>query len=392
VNYWMTRGGAVVAGAIAAAGIYAGCDGSTAQSPPGNGADAAVAGGDAAPDAGDATMGGGDAGEPGDADANRGDGTLGSSDAAEGGDSGAGDGPPVDASNSSPESASDVAVGGDASEDASDAPADATSPDGATFDAADAAEAGPLCSADANACTGTLACCSGACIDTRLDPNNCGACGNACGSSSFCTGTSCVQAVIANLCDNPRATLVFDPYTVDNQATLAAGGALMATCMLDGGVAQVTESDAGDGPSWRPSTGVGDTYVAFGGSYGQHGVAYLDENGLTSLYLVGDGTTGWFNNRRNLTTVVTAAGSSLSAHHDYFFLQVTVEPTTGTLSLMGVGMLGPGTAAAGYYASAVVLPAYSSYPDSWYAYEWTDTNGDSIANAGDTFTLIAHGR
>ena len=90
--------------------------------------------------------------------------------------------------------------------------------------------------------------------------------------------------------------------------------------------------------------------------------------------------------------VVTTLVSNLSIHHDYFFVQVTVEPTTGTLELMGVGILAPGTQAAGYLLSAVIVPSYATYTDAWYVYEWTDTNSDSMAGAGDTFTLVAHGK
>jgi hypothetical protein len=43
-------------------------------------------------------------------------------------------------------------------------------------------------------------------------------------------------------------------------------------------------------------------------------------------------------------------------------------------------------------SSAVVFPNYAAYTDAWYVYEWTDTNDDGIADAGDTFTLIAHGK
>jgi hypothetical protein len=344
----------------------------TSASTPDGATDASDGG--AGPDGSDATAA--EAGDAGDAGSG--------SDAGDGGN----------AADADAGTTSDGAIdGGDAASDASDAGSapDADAGD-ASFDGSDGAEAGPPCDPDASACSSGLTCCSGTCVDTSLDPRNCGSCGNACGSASFCTGTACVPAVLANICDNPRATVVLDPFIGDNQASLAVGSAVLSTCMIDAGVPQVYESDAGDvGTTWRPSTGVGNTYIACGGAYGQHGVSYLDDNGLTSLYLITDGTTAWFDDRNTLLAVVTTPVSSLTAHHDFFFLQVTVEPTTGTLSLMGVGILGPGTAAAGYYASAVVIPAYATYTDAWYAYEWTDTNGDSIANAGDTFTLVAQG-
>ncbi|MGH7439513.1 MAG: hypothetical protein ACRENE_27810 [Polyangiaceae bacterium] len=267
-----------------------------------------------------------------------------------------------------------------------------SSRDAGAVAASDTVEAGPPCDPQASTCSARLSCCSRVCVDTTLDPRNCGTCGNACGTANFCNGTTCNAAVIANLCDNQRATLVFDPITVDDDATLLVGNALVSACMFDAGVPQVAETDAGEGPAWRPSTGVGNTYVAMGGAFAQHGAAYFDDNALSTIYLLTDGTTASFNNRKTLAALVTTAVSDLSDHHDYFFLQVAVEPMTGTLEFMGVGILGPGTQAAGYYASAVVLPNYASYTDAWYVYDWTDANNDGTANAGDTFTLVAQGK
>lgn len=402
-----------IAGALAAASIYAGCGGSSTQGSLSDGADASDASDDGSADGAgeagsDSTMQGGEGGE---AAAPEG-GNEGSTDAADAADStlpsgdGGDGGPAADAqaNDATPDAtdAGDAAASSDGGDGAVlDAQADGVSSDASDAsdapDASDVFEAAPACdpdaSADASTCSsGSPTCCSGACTNTTLDPNNCGGCGVACGTTKFCSGVACNAAVIANLCDNPRATVVYDPYAVDNQATLGVGSALLQYCMPDGGIAQVYETDAGDGPLWRPSTGVGNTYVAMGGSFGQHGVAYLDENQISTIYLVTDGTTAWFDNRKTLAAVVTTLVSALSVHHDYFFLQVTVEPVTGTLEFMGVGVLGPGTQAAGYYAAAVVVPNYATYTDAWYAYEWTDTNNDATANAGDTFTLIAHGK
>jgi hypothetical protein len=39
-----------------------------------------------------------------------------------------------------------------------------------------------------------------------------------------------------------------------------------------------------------------------------------------------------------------------------------------------------------------MLPNRAAYPDSWYLYEWTDTNGDGQAQITDTFTRLASGQ
>lgn len=51
----------------------------------------------------------------------------------------------------------------------------------------------PACSSDASdgTCPETSAVCEGVCVDARVDPQNCGACGNACASGEVCSAGSC---------------------------------------------------------------------------------------------------------------------------------------------------------------------------------------------------------
>jgi hypothetical protein len=38
-----------------------------------------------------------------------------------------------------------------------------------------------------------------------------------------------------------------------------------------------------------------------------------------------------------------------------------------------------------------MIPNRSTYTSSWYVYQWDDTNGDSVADNGDTFSLVMQG-
>jgi hypothetical protein len=271
----------------------------------------------------------------------------------------------------------------------------------ATVDGGDASspDAGPgpiPCDASAacNTDASTVMCCSGYCVDTAKDPANCGQCGTACTASQFCTGTACDDAVIANVCANPRGTVAFDPYDMDNEAGAAMGTALATYCVPATSVVQVPQTTAGvldPNGSGRPITGVGNTFITGGGAFGQKGVDYIElQANLSPLYLQNNGT-----NSRILTRagaeLLNVLDTSLTAHHDYFYVQLTVEPQSGTLCLSAVGILGPGSQAAGYYAATELIPNHTSYPASWYVYEWMDTNGDSIANSGDAFTRLHSG-
>ena len=59
--------------------------------------------------------------------------------------------------------------------------------------------------------------------------------------------------------------------------------------------------------------------------------------------------------------MVTTAVTALTAHHDFFYVQLSVEPKSGTLCFSAVGMLSPGTAAAGYYAGVELIPNRAKY-------------------------------
>jgi len=259
---------------------------------------------------------------------------------------------------------------------------------------ADAAPPGPPCDAQAacNTDASTVMCCSGYCIDTARDPANCGQCGNACGASQFCTGTACDNAVIANVCANARGTVALDPYSVDNDAGIAVGAALAGNCIPAPTIVQASQHDPGVtdlSGSGRPVTGPGNTFITGGGYYGQVGVAYMEKS-ITPLYLTTDGTRAQIKPRSG-TAIVDVAVSSLTSQFDYFYVQLSVEPKSGTLCFSSAGMGGPGTVAAGYYVSQVMIPSLSSYTSSWYVYQWQDTNNDSVPNQGDTFTLVMAG-
>jgi hypothetical protein len=260
-------------------------------------------------------------------------------------------------------------------------------------------EAGPSpipCDAQASCNTdaSTVQCCSGFCVDTARDPANCGQCGNGCTANQFCTGTACDDAIIANVCGNPNGTVVFDPYDVDNEAGASMGAALHAVCVPATSIVQLPQDAGGvldPSGSGRPITGVGNTFITGGGPFGQVGNAYMElQANLTPIYLQNNGTNSRILTRAG-TEVLNVLDTALGPHDDYFYVQLAVEPQSGTLCFSGVGIGGPGSQAAGYYAATELIPNRVHYPASWYVYKWHDANNDSIAGADDMYTQIAAG-
>ena len=145
----------------------------------------------------------------------------------------------------------------------------------------------------------------------------------------------------------------------------------------------------------RPITGVGNTFIAGGGAFGQEGIAYM-EGRYTPLYLSNDGTTSNIVNR-NTGSVAMTLDSNLTSTHDYFYVQVAVEPASGTLCFEAAGIYGPGTVAAGYFVQNIMMADPAKYTNSWYVFEWTESADGGLANGvdgggpgpSDTFTQIA---
>jgi hypothetical protein len=316
------------------------------------------------------------------------------------------------------ESSTGLTGPGDASDagpvvDASDGGSTIDASDGGSF--VDATDGGPIgdasdggsldgstanlipCEMDAAAdaqCPGPspVACCSGFCANLALDPRNCGQCGVACTAQQFCTGVQCDNAVLSNVCGNPSGTVIFDPYAADNEAGSQIGAALAADCVPPTVITQVYPDGGAVNSTGLPSTGVGNTSITGGGGYGQPGIEGLDTKSLSPVYLyTPDGMEYEIVQRSNGTKIVDTTFAALTPQHDYFFVEMVVEPVSGTLSLAGIGMLAPGTLAAGYYMSNIIIPSPATYTNAWYVYQWDDTNGDLVADVGDTFTQLATG-
>jgi hypothetical protein len=206
-------------------------------------------------------------------------------------------------------------------------------------------------------------------------------------------------AVFSNICANARGTVVLDQYDPDNDAGSMMGAALAANCnpAVVVGVAQQDAGIVNDPITGRPTAGPGDTLLMGGGSYGQLTMGYLDNAGLTKLLLAVDGPNNLaFFDRATNVAVVSAPFSTLTSSHDFFALELTVEPISGTLSYTGFGMYAAGTAAAGYYFAQVVMPNIATYTDAWYVYEWTDSGevdggAAQLPDSTDTFTLVLGG-
>ena len=218
----------------------------------------------------------------------------------------------------------------------------------------------------------------------------------------------CETATFANLCHNTSATVFFDQYDGDNQAALMMASALQNACQLS--IIRPARDDAGtvadpnvlDPVSGQAKTGIGNLCLIGGGSFGQRAVSYIDNHSLSNV-VIGAGTTDagvfavFFTDRTvpsaPKTIAIEAPYSVTNNTHDYFLLQLTVDPSTGSLCMEAMGLTAQGTIAAGYYAAkhSIENGAYATTSKSWLLYEWTDEDDGGVPDDNDTYTLVASG-
>jgi hypothetical protein len=246
-------------------------------------------------------------------------------------------------------------------------------------------------------CSGGLTCCGTRCADLTRDHTACLACDVSCGTSQFCGRSGCRSAVVANVCDSTYATILLDGLEFDDASAPVLNAGLSAGCPTPPTVRSVAQGTAGtiNATTGQPVVGSGDLQLVLGGPYGQLLIRYLEESGVTPVYTVSDDNGLRFYVRSADggpgTVAVDAPHATLTPTHSYFLFESVIDPTTKTLMFAIYGFSSEGTVAATWYFVNVILPALSTYDQSYYIYEWTNADADPAGSAGDTFRLVTSG-
>jgi len=88
--------------------------------------------------------------------------------------------------------------------------------------------------------------------------------------------------------------------------------------------------------------------------------------------------------------IAQADPATISPAHDVFVVQLVRTPS-GALVLNAAGIFGPGTSAAAWYLVHTMLPQRPQLSYAWYVVDWSDTDGDGLPSAGDTWTVLDSG-
>ena len=208
---------------------------------------------------------------------------------------------------------------------------------------------------------------------------------------------------IANVCGNGQTTMLLNSYPADNDANAVLQGGLTSQCAPPPTAGQIAQTSPGPiNPSTgQPVAGGGNLLTVAGGFFVQSLVNYLDEAGITPVYLGRHDQNFWRYYRRGggadagpdggATDAVVAeiSWTDSTATRDIILIELVRDPASGTLALIAFGQHAESTAAAARYVATQMLPVAnrSTYDKSWYVYDWR-----AASDAGpETFTPMASG-
>jgi len=140
----------------------------------------------------------------------------------------------------------------------------------------------------------------------------------------------------------------------------------------------------------RPVSGGGELLVVAGGPYFQNLEGYLEGQHVSPLYWNTGADFSEFRKTADDSVVVHLPTAGDHDAHDFFIIQFSRDAASGSLVLNAQGLWLSGTVAAAYQVTTGFLPDLGSLDKAWYAYEWTDQDGDLKPDSNE-ITLIDSG-
>jgi hypothetical protein len=252
-----------------------------------------------------------------------------------------------------------------------------------------------------------------------VDSRNCGACGKSCASGQFCGRTACEVAgeggaggdgggtvaeicvechdtTLANVCSVGKVTVILDTSknTSDGNRVpgRALGAALQDNCPTSPVLTEAEQDsvDALNITTGRPVSDSSELLVVAGGPFYQNVEGYLESQHITPLYWTYNTKESEYRRSGTDEVVVSLPLEGDHDSHDIFIVQFARDPASGSLILNEQGFWESGTVAGAYQIIHGLLPDLTRLDKAWYAYEWTDQNGDKAPSL-DEIKLLDSG-
>ena len=196
----------------------------------------------------------------------------------------------------------------------------------------------------------------------------------------------------ASGCDFASITVILDGDAMDAAAGATMAAAVGSGCDTTPTVTMVDQAEPGllDPTTFAPLFGDTTLAVLGGDAIVQNLMGYL----MTASAPIRVDTSGG-RYRVFLTSggsaLVDAAIADITASHDYGVVQVIRDAATNSTVIATHGYVFQGTLAGAYYFANHIAPNLVEESRSYFVIEWTDGNGDTTPNTGDTFTLLHNG-
>jgi hypothetical protein len=205
--------------------------------------------------------------------------------------------------------------------------------------------------------------------------------GGAGGAGSDAACVACHDTTLANVCAITNAIVISDADKNTTDGNLAPARAMAAALKADCKSAPTVTEERQDTPdalnvtTGHPVSGGGTLLVVAGGPFFQNLEGYFEQSS-SPLYLMQVADMQEFVDRATGAVVVSRSASTDNLSHDFFIIQFMRDASSGSLVLNAQGFWESGTTAAAFEFVNGLLPTLTTLDKSWYAYEWTDANGD----------------
>jgi len=135
----------------------------------------------------------------------------------------------------------------------------------------------------------------------------------------------------------------------------------------------------------RPVSDSSELLVVAGGPIFQSLEGYLEDQQIAPLSYFYDTSKGVTQYRKSATKkpVVSLPVEGDHDSHDFFIIQFMRDPASGSLVLNVQGLWLSGTLAGVYQLTHGLLPELKQQNQAWYAYEWTDLDGDKEPDSNE---------
>jgi len=207
----------------------------------------------------------------------------------------------------------------------------------------------------------------------------------------------CHDTTLASLCSVAKVTVILDTSKNASDGNRVPGraiGAMLSDTCLPKPVLTEAEQDSVDAlniTTGRPVSDSSELLVVAGGAFYQNLEGYLETEKIAPLYLSYDGVATRFRRSATDADVATLPVDGDHDSHDIFIIQFMRHPVSGSLILNVQGFWLSGTVAGTYQLSHGLLPELTKQDQAWYAYEWTDLNGNKAPEL-DEIKLLDSGR